>query len=66
MTMTKLGPIADRIAAKLGDIRAEPEWEDRLFDELQWANYGALDFKQTDIAFGMIVRRWDNQKEKTA
>jgi len=59
----RLGPIADRIAGKLGDIRSEPEWEAALWDVIGMANYGDLDTKQADIVFGMVVRRWSKPKE---
>lgn len=61
----KLTPIADRIAKKFGDIRDQPEWEEMVFDEIQFANYGGLDFAQCDIVFKMVVARWNKAKENS-
>lgn len=49
--------LADRLAAKINDNRSEPEWEQALWEELQWLD--DLDTKQVDILFGMIVARWN-------
>lgn len=58
-----LAPIADKIAKRLGDIRSEPEWENRLWDEIAWRS---LDTKQCDIVFGMVARRWDQVRKASA
>lgn len=61
---TKLTPIADKLARKLKDNRSQPEWEQDLFEEIDWATGQELDFKARDILFDMIVRRWE--KARTA
>lgn len=52
--------LADRLARKIPDNRDQPEWEQSLWEELQWLD--DLDTKQVDILFGMIVSRWDRAK----
>lgn len=56
----KLAPIADKIALKVKDNRDQPEWEQDLWEELQWVD--DLDTKQVDILFGMVVTRWDRAR----
>jgi hypothetical protein len=52
--------LADRLARKIQDNRDQPDWEQSLWEELQWLD--DLDTKQVDILFGMIVSRWDRAK----
>jgi len=54
----KLAPIADRIVRKLADNRGTPQWEEVLWDWVDWESGCALDTKQMDIVFGMVVARW--------
>ncbi len=61
----ELAQIADRIA-KRGDLRTLPGWQEILWDEIGFANYGALDSKQSDIVFDMVVARWDKAVKRAA
>lgn len=63
---TKLTPIADKLARKIKDNREQPEWEQDLFEEIDWATDQELDFKARDILFDMIVRRWDKARDADA
>lgn len=64
MARTKLAPIADKLASKIADNRDQPEWEQSLWEELQWID--DLDTKQVDILFDMVVTRWDRAKRSTS
>lgn len=62
----KLSPIADKLARKIKDNRSQPEWEQELLEDIDWATGQELDFKTRDILFDMIVRRWDRARDADA
>ena len=56
--------LADKLALKIADNRDQPEWEQSLWEELQWLD--DFDTKQVDILFEMVVSRWNRAKRLPA